>query len=323
MNNSNEYISRINKVLDYIETHLSRPLTLQELARVACFSPYHFHRIFGAVMGESLNRFIQRLRLEKAAVLLVNNPVLSITDVAFEIGFTNSAAFSRAFKDHFGMSASSWRKKYDSHSKISKINRKDYQHFSNLTKADNTSSMYIDPVNNKITWRVKMEKNTILKELEVDVRTMDPLEVAYVRYVGPYQGNESLFNDLWSRLCRWAGPRNLIRQDTKFLSVYHDNPDITDEDKLRVSVCLSVPANTKTEGEIGRMVIPGGRYAFSRFRINADQFGECWNAVYAHWLPQSGYQPEDGPCFELYLNDPKNDPEGKFEFYICIPVKPL
>jgi len=323
MNNRAEYISRINKVLDYIEFNLSKPLTLQELAKVSCFSPYHFHRIFGAVMGESLNRFIQRLRIEKAAVLLVNNPVLSITDIAFDIGFTNGAAFARAFKDHFGMSASSWRKKYNSDSKMGNINRKDYQLFGNMKKADNSGSMYIDPVNNNITWRMKMKESKIVDDLVVEVRTLEPMEVAYIRYVGPYQGDESLFDGLWGKMCRWAGARNLITPDTQFLTVYHDNPEITDEDKLRLSVCLTVSEDVKSEGEIGRMVIPGGRYAFARFRIDADQFGECWNAVYGSWLPESGYQPDDGPCFELYLNDPKNDPEGKHEFYICIPVKPL
>jgi AraC family transcriptional regulator len=62
-----EYLARIHRVTDYIERHLEERLTLERLAAVANFSPFHFHRVFTACVGESLYRFIHRLRLEKAA----------------------------------------------------------------------------------------------------------------------------------------------------------------------------------------------------------------------------------------------------------------
>ena len=77
------YTARINQVIDYIQTNIDRDLTLEELAYVAHFSPFHFHKIFGAMVGETLNGFIQRLRIEKAATKLVANPKDSITDIAF------------------------------------------------------------------------------------------------------------------------------------------------------------------------------------------------------------------------------------------------
>jgi AraC-like DNA-binding protein len=81
-----EYISRINRVIDYIQNNLHKSLSLNELARVACFSIFHFHRIFSAIIGETLNDFIQRLRVEKAASLLLSNPKKSITEIAFDCG---------------------------------------------------------------------------------------------------------------------------------------------------------------------------------------------------------------------------------------------
>ena len=77
------------------------------------------------------------------------------------------------------------------------------------------------------------------------------------------------------------------------------------------------------EGEIGKAKIPAGKYAVAHFEITPDQYQDAWNAVYGGWLPESGYQPEDGPCYELYLNDPKEHPEGKHIVDICVPVKPL
>ena len=67
---SQEYTRRIDRVLDYLREHLDQPSKLEDLAKIACFSKYHFHRVFRAMTGETLNDFTNRLRLEKAARLL-------------------------------------------------------------------------------------------------------------------------------------------------------------------------------------------------------------------------------------------------------------
>lgn len=104
-----EYVSRINSVIDYIEANIDTDLSLGNIATAANFSQFHFHRIFHAMVGETLSQFIQRIRLEKAATLLVNNPKKSITEIALECGFSGSAAFARAFRDAFHMTATEWR----------------------------------------------------------------------------------------------------------------------------------------------------------------------------------------------------------------------
>lgn len=96
-----EYLSRIHRVMDYIEAHLDQQLTLEELARVACFSRFHFHRVFKAMTSESLYQFIFRIRLEKAAHKLVHNPKKNVTEIALDYGFSSSATFARAFKTFF------------------------------------------------------------------------------------------------------------------------------------------------------------------------------------------------------------------------------
>ena len=104
-----EYLGRIHRVTDHIERHLAERLTLEELARVACFSPFHFHRVFTACVGETLYQFILRLRLERAANQFLQNPGKSVTAIALDCGFGSSAAFARAFRAGFGASASAWR----------------------------------------------------------------------------------------------------------------------------------------------------------------------------------------------------------------------
>ncbi len=91
-----EYIARINRVIDYIEKNVDKDLSLEVLAGVACFSSFHFHRIFKAIVGETLNQFINRIRLEKSATQLMSNPNKTITDIAFDCGFSGSASFARS-----------------------------------------------------------------------------------------------------------------------------------------------------------------------------------------------------------------------------------
>ena len=154
----------------------------------------------------------------------------------------------------------------------------------------------------------------------VEVCELPQMTVAYIRHIGPYKGDEKLFQGLWNKLFAWAGSRGLLGRDFKSLVIYHDDPNITIEDKLRMSVCITVPENTKVDGEIGRMEIEAGKYVIARFEINAQEFPLAWDWVCGQWFPSSGYQPDDKPCFEIYPEEPKN---GVFVVDICVPVKPL
>lgn len=308
MDHRSEYVARINRVIDHIEAHLDEDLTLERLAKVACFSPYHFHRIFGSMVGETLQRFVQRLRLERAATQLDLDPERSITEVALDNGFASSATFARAFKQAFGTSASAWRK-------LSKRDRKLGKTLSKPGKEGHPGHAYVD-------FEKRRSAMTQL-ELDVNVKEMDSTRVAYLRHIGPYQGNSALFGRLFGKLAAWAGPRGLLGAAPDFRAVYHDNPEVTAPDKLRLSICLPVGDDVEVGGEIGAMDIPGGRYAVARFRIDAEQYPAAWEALMGRWFPDSGYQPDDRVSFERYLNNPETDPEGKHEVELCMPVKPL
>jgi AraC family transcriptional regulator len=125
----------------------------------------------------------------------------------------------------------------------------------------------------------------------------------------------------YNRLLTWAGPRGLMQlPDMKTLFIYHDDPNITSEDKLRLSVCISVPPETRVDGEIGKMEVEQVKYVAARFNIGITEFQQAWDWVYGKWLPASGYQPADGPCFEMYPEPMKAD---KFTVDICVPLIPL
>jgi AraC family transcriptional regulator len=321
-----EYVARINRVIDYIESHIDDELRLETLARVACFSSYHFHRIFSAMMGEPLGQFIQRIRLERAANQLLGNPKKSITEIALDSGFSGSATFARAFKETFGMSASEWRDGgYFAWSKIGKPNGKGGKPLGKDGKEDGRPDGYAGFINSENRRAEMKEKPKTSMKIDVEVADLPEYHVAYARHVGPYQGDPAVFEALFGKLMGWAGPRGLCRfPETKVMCVYHDNPDVTPDDKLRVSACITVPEDTSVEGEIGEMDVPGGRFAVAHLEItDPKQYGEAWDSLMGNWMPDSGYQPDDRLCYELYLNDAKSDPEGKQIVELCVPVKPL
>jgi AraC family transcriptional regulator len=304
-----DYIIRINRVIDYIENHMSEDLGLEKLAGIAAFSPYHFHRIFSAFMNEPLNRFIRRVKIEKAAHILAATEN-SITEIALDCGFGSSAVFARSFKEFYNLSASEWRR-----TKKSK-NRK-----SNSKNSEDSNSGKIYPLNHTIT----QERINIMKveAKQVRVENLEEMTVAYVRHIGPYAGDEKLFENLFNKLFTWAGARDLLHfPETKVISVYHDDPNLTDEDKLRTSICITVPEETEVGGEVGKMKIKAGKYAMAEFELNSDQFGCAWNWLCGEWLPDSGYEAADGLSFEVSKNDPHEHPQGKHIVDICIPVTP-
>jgi len=308
-----EYRARINRVMDYIESNLDREFTLDELASVAFFSKYHFHRLFSSIMNETLFDFIQRTRIEKAAYILLVERGRTVTSIAYNCGFSSHALFTRTFRKYFGMSPSHWRREK---SNQDQEESKNSQRGSNEGKAPESSKVYVEYRENKNRWRFSMDT----QQQTVEVKDFPEMTMAYVRHIGPYKGNAALFETLYGKLCGWAGPRNLIGRNTRFINIYHDNPEITDEEKLRVSVCLEIDRSVEVSGEIGKMTVVGGRYAVSRFVVSEDGFQEAWEWVYGTWLTQSGYQPDDRPCFELFPEEPK---DGKFTVDICVPVKPL
>ncbi len=307
-----EYVARINRVMDYIESHLADPMTLEELAEVAIFSKFHFHRIFSGMVGETLYEYIRRKRLERAAGLLSEQPDIPVADVAVACGYSSQSVFNRAFRDFFGMNPTRFRKHgYREHSKNRKRDSKEDQIHSNRDQIETDESGELRRVS-------LTQLNPLI--MKVEIKDLQEMNVAYVRHVGSY----NQIGQAFGKLMRWAGPRGLFaRPGTQLLCVYHDSPDITEEEKLRSSVCITIPEDMPVKGEIGKMKVAGGKYALCRFEISTDQFSQAWKESMSEWLPSSGYICDDRLPFELYHNDAREHPEKKHILDICIPVRAM
>ena len=308
-----DYQERIRAVLEHIEGHLAEELTVERLAGVACFSEFHFHRLFTAFMGESLNAYIRRLRLERAAILLQTYLDLSVTEIALESGFSSSATFARAFKQLFGLSASQWRAHF----------RKNGKTKSKPGKALPSGSPYPDSATQD-----QAEKGAKRVEIKVEIKELEPLTMAYVRHHGGYE--EAGIHRAYEKLYKWAAPRGLFGPGTKVLGISLDNPEVTPAAKCRYDAGLTVPPGTEPQGEVGVREIPGGRHAVIRYQGGEEGLSGFYDAVYGGWLPGSGFQPADRHSYEIHHQAfEATDREGRCReghphfFDLCLPVEPL
>ena len=295
-----EYVGRINRVIDYIRADLTGDLCLEKLAQVANFSPYHFHRVFTSVVGETVNTFIRRVRLQTAAGQLMHNPKKTITRIAIECGFSSPSSFARDFRQMYGMSGSQFRAGgQDSVDKVREaLSQEGVQFYPDAAPKSERTPM----------------------AFSIEVKAMPEFHVAYIRHVGRYDR----IGESFERLMRWAGARGLLRfPGTALFAVYYDGPDMTPVSQLSCDACVTVPVGTPVEGEIGTMTIPGGQFAVAHVEIDVAQYSEAWDRLICDWLPRSGYQPDDRLCYEQYLNNPDEHPEKKHIVDICEPIRPL
>jgi AraC family transcriptional regulator len=302
-----EYERRMHRVVEYIDQQLDRPLDLGILAEVAHFSPFHFHRLFSAWMGETLGDYLRRRRVEVAAMRLVAQPRVTVLQTALSVGFGSAEAFTRAFNAKFGCSPTSWRKQQ----------AKGHFANSNPGQVDRKTSQAHAVISSEHEGSGKPQSETIMRVKLVD---RQPVTVAYLRHLGPY--GEPLSRFWQDTYYPWAVTNNLLEQPRYGIS--DDDPSITTPEQCRYDACAEVPPGFVASGNAFKTTIPGGRYAVLGFKGTVDQVGEAWSALLRTWLPSSGLQLDARPCFEHYPTDAECDAQtGAFECEICIPVVPL
>ncbi|HLD65723.1 MAG TPA: AraC family transcriptional regulator [Pseudomonas sp.] len=313
------YIARINRVLDHIDSHLADTLDLNALSAVAHFSPWHFHRVFQAMTGETLADCVRRRRLEAAGQRLLQSPPLPALRVALDVGFASAEVFTRAFKAHFGVTPTAWRRGgwrtwvEQQHGELRKINQ-------GLHKANQAAAAVFR--DNPRHWPSGPVANQRGLSMHVDIQTLPPQRLAYLRYIGPY-GNPAI-TQTWGRFAAWCAGQGLMEPRRTMYGLSLDNPAITPPDKCRYDCCIAVDQAFQPQGEIGVQTHPGGLYACAHFTGTADDIHDAWMRLYGNWLADSPWQADDKPSLEIYPPDFVMDPvSGTFSCLLCVPVKPL
>jgi AraC family transcriptional regulator len=284
------YQERILRALLHIQAHLDEPLELEDLARAACFSPFHFHRVFRALVGEPVYEHMRRLRLERAAQRLRQGD-RSVIDVALEAGFDSHEAFTRAFHSMFNTPPTQYRAAHQ-------------------PAPDSPSGVHYDDASG-------YHQPDCGAPPPVEIKKLEPRRIAFLRHVGPY----SAVGATWGRLCGWAGPRGLLGPKTQFLGLSHDDPQITPPEKLRYDAAITVDRPVEPAGEIGVTELAGGEYATLLHKGPYETLSRSYQALFGAWLPTSGREVRNAPGFELYLNAPDKTAPEELLTLIHVPLE--
>jgi AraC family transcriptional regulator len=274
-----DYSRRIERVVAHIGDHLDQPLDLDRLAAVACFSPYHFHRIYRAITGETAADTLRRLRLHHAAAGLVQGAA-PIASIARQAGYGSTAAFTRAFTAGYGLAPSAYRR----------------------------AGRLVPPP------PAATETETAM--YDVSIRHFPPVRLAALRHTGSYMEIGTTFE----RLFAWAVGRGLIGPQTRSIGVYYDDPDAVPEPSLRADAGIVVGPGVAIDGDLRIVEVPGGRLAVLPHKGPYAELHRAYRWLYREWLPQSGEQCADRPCFEEYLNNPRTLPPEEWLTDICLPL---
>ena len=275
-----DYSRRIERVVAHIGDHLDEPLDLDRLAAVACFSPYHFHRMYRAITGETVADTLRRLRLHHAAGELVQG-VAPIGAIARQAGYRSLAAFTRAFTAGYGVAPSAYRR-------AGRLVPP-----SPATTETETAAMY-----------------------DVSIRHFQPVSLAALRHTGDYMEIGTTFE----RLFAWAVGRGLVSPQTRSIGVYYDDPDAVPAASLRADAGISAGPDVVVDGDLNIVEVRGGRHAVLRHKGPYAELHKAYRWLYREWLPKSGEQCADRPCFEEYLNNPRTLPPEEWLTDICLPL---
>jgi len=312
-----EYLLRVNRAIDYVHNNYAEDLNLTKLAKIACFSPFHFHRLFRLMTGETVNEFVRRIRMEKSAYKISANQNYSITEIALECGFSSSQNFARAFKTYYGYKPSFSRKKYTWESwKNLMTNRESMD----PTQISERGAAVYDFYCSKLQQPIKDILNT-KKPMAITVTQMPSYRVAYVRCQGPYTAETA--TPAWKRLLQWANPKGLVNENNLPMGIHWSKPEVTPENKFIYDACIALPEGMKTGNEINIQYLHGGLCAIYHCEIASNEFYDAWMALLLNWLTASDYQPDDRPTREIFYNDPETHPLKHCIVDLCLPVKPL
>lgn len=295
-----DYQNRINRVFKFIDENLDSDLSLNAISEIAFFSPFHFHRVFKFITGETLNEYVNRQRVEKSALAILHKNITT-SEIAHKYGFSDNSSFSRAFKRYFGISPTEFKSQNpNKHSKICQLESKNGQAYPDYEK-------YICIINNLKKW-IKMNA-------KIEIKEMPKMDLAYVSCIGT-QNLESAYQ----KLMRWATPLDLMNEQTKMLTIYHDSFKVTAANKVRMSASILLNEPVEVNGEIGLTSIQKGKFIVGNFEIGLDDFEKSWTGLFL-WMNENGYKKADKNPFAVYHNNFKEHPQRKAIVDFCIPIE--
>jgi AraC family transcriptional regulator len=286
-------LDRLAEAVEYIEAHLDRRLSVADIARRARYSPFHFHRTFSAVVGETVMEYVRGRRLTGAANALrdTDRPILSI---AFDAGFDSQEAFTRAFRRRFGTTPGRCRDC-----------RPEIRPFFRAPLTRDALEQHLARNRGEIEMKPKFVELPAFEVVGVSGRfTADKTEGIPV---------------LWDRfVTAWSGAG--LPFPTKSYGLCYDEGggEPQESPPFTYMAAFDRPEGDLPEGMEARTV-PANRYAVFTHVGEVHRIKETYRHIFGTWLPASGMARAEGPDFELY--DERFDEKtmgGEVDIYVPV-----
>lgn len=282
----NFHLQNLVTLTQYIDNHLSEPLTLKELTHVSGFSPYHLHRILSAHLGLPLYQYIQLKRLEKAAYQLSFRHRMSVTDIAFEAGFKFAESFTRAFKTYFGLTPRQYRQTNCLPTEIALPERK-----STMQQEQNNYS--------------------------VEIIELPDVQVATLRHFG--DPNKIMMSV--GKFIEWRKKHHTPPSVSDTYNLLYADPSQVEPQDYQFDICAQTnkPIENQEFG-IFTQTIQGGRFARLIFKGPDNLLHSPLNYLYGSWVKQHDAKLRDFPCVLKRIKMFPDVPQHLAELEILLPI---
>ncbi|TGV04657.1 AraC family transcriptional regulator [Flavivirga rizhaonensis] len=284
------YEQKLNVIVEYIHSNLDSKIDIKMLAEISHFSPFHFHRISRALLGEPIGAYISRIRVETAAKM-IRYTSLDIESIAYNVGFETPSSLSKKFKNHFGVSPTAYRK-----NKLFTIKKSNIM--GTMSSTENSQSLNI-------------KKPKILD--------LEDKKCIYIRMQGPYKTLD--YTDSWQKLWGLVKEQKLFTAGIEHIGLPYDDPKVTDEDKIRYDSCLVILKDAKASGDIGTKILKGGKFAVFLYQGSYEFFQDVYNYIFNEWLLNNDYELRDEIVREKYISNPERVKPHKLKTEFYIPIK--
>lgn len=282
-------LARYKKLLAFIDAKFREDINIDKVEEISHYSYRNINRIFSALHHETIGKYINRIRLEKAAEYLKFSK-RSISDIAFEIGFKDIAAFSKAFKKKFNCSPSNFR---NSSEVLQAITRQ-----------------AINP---------QMEQTVAPLQYEIDY--LADFEMLYLEHRGSYE-NIAAIKNTWTQFVNYLDSKNLLSGKSIFFAEVLDDNEIAESINCRYNVALILDKAISFEPEGMFLKKKHTRQKYAKFihKGSHESCHETYDKIYAHWMTDIQLEFKDLPTLEFFLNDEVDTPPEELLTEIYIPV---
>lgn len=281
---------RVDEALIRLLDNLDDPPRYSQLAKEVSASPYWFHKQFTHLTGESFKACADRLRLEKAASMLRSSGA-TVTEIAFECGYTTVEMLSKAVRKVWGLSPTRLRQSRSWHPYVG-----------------SKAGIHYAGKNERKSWFYVQGG----EEMETKIVRFDDKRFYGYRCVGDYWQ----LPGLWERFHAASGERGLGRFGTEYISVFPDADEKIPMDEKRALAGFVTAAPLENAYDLEELVIPAGLYAVTVHFGSSEAIGPVWDRWMKEWLPGSGWEPDySRPNYEWYQNRHDN-PELLLTFLV-------